>query len=202
MWQDMFKTLGLGGMFFAAAAWLAKSLVSNKFARDAEQFRTQLKTSADIEIERLKGVLQMTALEHEVRFSKLHEQRAIVIDKLYKLMVEAPGPAWSLIIQDPSDQNHLAAAREKAFELYKFIQLNRLYFPDSICLLLDIFEQKLRSSVNRVGSYWRLPEPFNPGQRSERDQALLDACQALETELPTLRRQLEVEFRALLGGNK
>jgi hypothetical protein len=82
MWRDIIKTLGLGGRFFAAAAWFAKPPVLNRFARDAEQFKPQLRTRADIEIERLKGALQMTALEHEVRFSKLYEQRAIVIDKL------------------------------------------------------------------------------------------------------------------------
>ena len=38
--------------------------------------------------EQRKQALQMVALEHQVRFSKLHEKRAEVIAELYKQLVE------------------------------------------------------------------------------------------------------------------
>jgi hypothetical protein len=47
----------------------------------------------DAEIERLKTSLQMTALEHQVRFSKLHEKRAKVIADLYCQFAVAPADA-------------------------------------------------------------------------------------------------------------
>jgi hypothetical protein len=37
--------------------YLAKRLLSNLFARDAERFKAELKRSADVEIERLKAFL-------------------------------------------------------------------------------------------------------------------------------------------------
>jgi hypothetical protein len=85
-WQEVITTLGAtvgaGGVLLAASAWLMKTVLTDKFAREAEAFKSRLKAEADIEIERLKSSLQMTAIEHQVRFSKLHERRAELIAEL------------------------------------------------------------------------------------------------------------------------
>ena len=198
-WQDLIKTLGGEGMVLAAVGWLVKTLVSNRFARDAEAYKTQLKTSADAEIERLKNSLQIVALEHEVRFSKLHERRAQVIADLYKLLVEAPGVAGGYILDDPSDSSQAHIAAEKALELYRFVDLNRLYLPDSVCVLLEKFVNTLKGSVATVRLYWTQVKTASPKIDDKRSEVLLKACEVLETELPALRKQLEIEFRSLLG---
>jgi hypothetical protein len=51
-------------------------------------FKTRIKADADIEIERVKNSLQIVAIEHQVRFAKLHEKRAQVIADLYKQLVD------------------------------------------------------------------------------------------------------------------
>ena len=68
----------------AAIAWLLKSALAAWIAKDAEKFKATLKADADREIESLKHSLQMIATEHQVRFSKMHERRAEVIEDLYK----------------------------------------------------------------------------------------------------------------------
>src|SRR5215469_2717812 len=91
-WQQIIATVlatvGGGSVALAAAAWLTKTLVSNRLALDAEKFKIEIKANADAEIERLKNSLQMAALEHQVRFSKLHEKRADVIREVYERLVE------------------------------------------------------------------------------------------------------------------
>jgi len=91
-WQDVivtvFSTIGGGAVLLGAAAYLIKAALTQRLLLDAEMFKGQLKASADAEIERLKVSLQMSALEHEVRFSKLHEKRAEVIAELYGRLVE------------------------------------------------------------------------------------------------------------------
>jgi hypothetical protein len=37
-------------------------------------FKTRIRADADIEIERVKNSLQIVAIEHQVRFAKLHEK--------------------------------------------------------------------------------------------------------------------------------
>src|SRR6266853_1698197 len=96
-WQELVKTLGGQAVFLAAAAYLIKQLVSSRMERETESFKTKLQSDAtfqieafkaklqaeaNIEIERLKSSLQIAVLEHQVRFSKLHEQRATLISQL------------------------------------------------------------------------------------------------------------------------
>jgi len=50
--------------------------------------KPELKAEADMSIERLKSSLQMTALEHQTRFSSLHAKRAEVIDQLHAELVD------------------------------------------------------------------------------------------------------------------
>src|SRR5215469_2732514 len=91
-WQEVivtvFTTIGGGAVFLGAAAYLIKTALNQRLLLDSEGFKAQLKASADTEIERLKVSLQMSALEHEVRFSKLHEKRAEVIAELYGRLME------------------------------------------------------------------------------------------------------------------
>jgi hypothetical protein len=96
----------MGGQatFLAAIAWLIKTVITAKLAKDAEIFRVQLKADADkglesfriglqantdVEIERLRSSLHIAAEEQKVGFTRLHEKRGIVIARLYKLIVEA-----------------------------------------------------------------------------------------------------------------
>jgi len=80
--------VGGGGVLLGAAAYLIKTALTQRLAQEAETFKTRLKADADAEIERLKHSHQITALEHQVRFSKLRERRAEIIAELYRRLVE------------------------------------------------------------------------------------------------------------------
>lgn len=204
MWLDILRLLkALGGqaLFLGFVALVAKSIASRVLNRDIETFKAKLKADADIHVEHLKSALEITAREHDVRFSRLHAKRAEVIDELYKSLVEAVVPAWTFVLGNPRDSTQYQAAQDKALHLYKFIELNRLYLPENVCTSLDAFVQKLRHLVIHVGTYWtQIDTPANQRIADERDKVLLDAVTALESDLPALRKQLEIEFRALLGG--
>lgn len=198
-WQDVITAVGGQTAFLGIAAWLAKTLVSNRLAREADEFKTKLRTDSDAEIARLKNSLQMVALEHQVRFSSLHERRAEVIAELYKLLVEAPSSAARFIFTDNRDPEQAQIAKNNVLELYRFMEQNRLYFPNSVSLLLDKFVNRLRSSVNFVNLYWTQIESPSPETMRTQNEVMLAACNALETELPAVRSALEAEFRSLLG---
>ena len=140
----------------------------------------------------------MVALEHHVRFSKLHEHRARVIARLYQHAVRTTWYTESFIYQASSNPEEFSRAKEKVLKLYRFIELNKLYFSDSVCELLANFEGKLRRSVIHVGVYSQVENP-TPETRKKEYEVLLAACKALEEEIPTLRHKIETEFRSLLG---
>jgi hypothetical protein len=86
-WQPLITTLvatvGGGTVLLGAAAWLIKTVVSERLARDTETFKIQLKASADLEIERTKAFL--------VRASRVHESQLDVLQHLYRYLDEALG---------------------------------------------------------------------------------------------------------------
>ena len=99
-----------------------------------------MKSSADVEIERLKTALQAAALEHQVRFSKLHEKRAEVLADLYKLLVEAEREALHYTYRlgkVPDDQKgQEPQAVKKLREFDSFGDIYRIYLPQHVCALL------------------------------------------------------------------
>jgi hypothetical protein len=53
-----------------------------------EIFKAELQKESQREIESLKPVLEQRAYEHQVRFSRLHEKRAKVIEETYANLVD------------------------------------------------------------------------------------------------------------------
>ena len=86
-WQDIIAgfvaTVGGGAVVLAAAAWLIKTLVSDRLVRDAEKFKIEIKASADTEIERVKASL--------ARASRVHERQLDILQNLYRYLCEAQG---------------------------------------------------------------------------------------------------------------
>jgi hypothetical protein len=187
-------------VFVSAGLWAAfgKKLVSHLLERESDKFRADLKLEGDTQIERLRSSLQLTAFEQQVRFSRLHSRRATLIAELYKLLNDVPAFAANFILNSPSDSERERIAREKVFHLFGFIEDNRIYFPPHVCDLLDAFSGKLRRSVVFVGVYWKIEAPTGP-TRAVQNKVILDAVTALETDLPVLKKELEEEFRKLLG---
>ena len=87
------------------------------------RFKTRLKSDADIEIERLKNSLQMLAMEHQVRFSKLHEKRAEVIGEVYKRLTDLNLHGERFVI---TAENNPSPYKEKEFDANIFRQTIRL----------------------------------------------------------------------------
>ena len=75
-WELLIAQLGMSGSVLGAVAWLSKSLVSQQLARVLEAFRCQLSVEAE---------------RDRVRFSKLHERRAEVIEELYSKIFHIVG---------------------------------------------------------------------------------------------------------------
>jgi hypothetical protein len=206
-WQEVtttfLTTVGGGGVILAAAAWLIEKVLDNKFARDMEAFRSRLKADADVQIEKLKNSLQMTAVEHQVRFSKLHAERAEAIRDIYTQMVGVQwlGQRFAYSGMGSDQWNHQEdynKTMKKIEEFAFFIDTRRFYLPRGICNLLDQFVDALRKTVIPIGVYGAIAFP-NAETQTQRNKAAMDAFAAFEGKIPQVRTALETEFRAILG---
>ena len=198
-WEELLKTFGGQAILLAAVGYLIKTLVSNRFERDAEAFKADLKRNSDIEIERLKNVLQMAAIEHQVRFSKLHEQRAEIIGKLSQMIEEAPTAVGSLL-RNLKDKELLARARTTTVDLGQCVQVNRVIFPDDLCQRLDGFWRILYMMVLSADVYWNDVETPPPDVVARQEKVLIENLGRLGGEIPRLKNNLIEDLRNLLAG--
>ena len=82
-WQDVITSLGGNVILLAAVGWLIKTLLSHRFALEAEKFKVEVKATADIEIERVRALL--------TRASRVHERQVDTLVKLHRHFSDAQG---------------------------------------------------------------------------------------------------------------
>ena len=147
--------------------------------------------------------MQVAAVEHQVRFSKLHEKRAEVLAELYKLLVAATWPAATLVnpmewAGDPDKKTQYGTAINAIAEYFRFFDQHRIWLPADLCDPLENFAKQLRTPVITLGVYLSIEHP-NDATTKEKFEAGMKAWNSVETEIPKLRTAIEKEFRTLLG---
>ena len=198
--------IALGGQatFLLAVGFLVKSLISKWIQQDTEKFKNQLQKDSNVEIEQLKHALQRTALEHQVRFTKLHERRADVIADLYERLAKLLMNSKNFIYQGgfkdrPNQEQEYRKASELAWAFADFVDTHRIYLPETLCASVDSISDVVRKNVVNVGISNQ--RDFVTGQPLEAfSGSLLKAVESFEKDIPELRKSLEKEFRAMLEG--
>ena len=123
----------LGGevILLTAVGFLIKIFLNHNLTKDADnfradlqsradEFRIQLQSNASVQIEKLRATLQQTAIEHQIRFSKLHENRAEFIRDLYQRLVRARGDAAKFVFGDTRNNDLAIETNERMLELYRY----------------------------------------------------------------------------------
>ena len=186
------------------AAWLAKEVVTNRISRETDLFRSDLSSKANAEIERLKSELQIAALEHEVRFTKLHERRAEVIARLYSLLVELEDIGkWYVLVggyeaERAKRDEAWKTASDKIKEFYSYFEQHQIYFAEDICAIVTQFAETVRKSVVGVWIYAKY-QSGPPNFVEEQNKVLFEAVRVFEDRIPALKIELREEFRRILG---
>jgi hypothetical protein len=173
---------------------VARDLFSKILARDSEKF----KASLEKDLESFKADLQKSAFEHQTRYQNLHSKRAEVIAELYSLLSQAERDASSLagplhFAGEPSPDEKLKQASKSGKELYEFFEKNRIYFKPESCEIIAKFNRELFLSLldfNSAG-YSQTAE--------DRAKEWNLVWKKITTELPSIKADIEQEFRGILG---
>lgn len=204
IWQTILLAVGGNAALLAVVGWLGKSLFETIIARDTKQFEMDLKAKADIAIETLKSDLELKAIEHQVRFSKLHERRAEVIAELYGYLVEALWAAESFLSPiewagEPKKEEKHVSAMNKLVDLYRYFDKNRIYLPPEICASLEKLVTDVRGHVIHFGVYVERNYGNADHVAKEKNAAWDEGWRAIQDQVPNARTALEAQLRALLG---
>lgn len=207
IWQSVLLAIGGNAALLAIMGYLAKAVFDGMLARDTKRFEAELKAKSDSAIERLKSDLQLRTIEHQVRFSRLHEKRATAIAELYSLLIEALWEAESFLspvefVGEPSKHEKNATARNKLVDLYRHFDKHRIYLPVEQCNALQELISTVRTHVISYGNW--LPydgESLPDHARKEQHETWQRGWDAIRNQIPKARESLEAEFRALLGAS-
>ncbi len=204
-WQTILLAFGGNAALLAVLGFAGKSLLEKLITRDTIRFEADLQAKAEAAIERLKSDLQIQTIDHQERFSRLHEKRATVVAELYGHLVEALWEAESFLSPmewagEPNKEQKHRVAMDKLVDLFRFFDKHRIYIPAELGASLEKLFMDVRSHVIKFGVFVKYTEPhINDHTRKQKEQAWNDGWDAIKNHIPLARQQLEAELRKLLG---
>lgn len=172
---------------------LAGALPGRLLSRNLEQYRSHLERDREAELEHLRATLQRIAVEHQVRFTRLHERQAEIIAEVYAKLddLHHAFKEWSQhSLMAGEDEHSLQAFEKGALEKHNVFAVcyyrNAIWLDrrtcDSITAILDTFR----------ASFFSLSTNAPPRQR-------LEALKEIHDKIPNARVLLERRFRQMLG---
>jgi len=194
-WELFFAQVTLSGILLGAVAWLSKILVSQQLARDLEKFKRELAIEAS---------------RDRIRFGKLHERRAEVIEEVYKRLHYICG---ILRLQDTNSPDAKATAdnlNERVIDVGYYFGQHGLYFSDEVKQKFTrIFVEGLPTSLLALRGIAELSRLDPILKEKFGDEHGLDFkepfLKRLKEEMPLLQQlmhDLETEFQSILGVNR
>lgn len=205
--EAILVAFGGNAVLLAVLGVLARSLLSQLLAKDLKQFETKLSQASAVAAEELKHRLSLVAHEHNVKFSRLHEKQAHVLEDIYaKLLDFEDASAVMTLANNDTPENLLEFSLRKAEdagrELAQYIRKHEIYLPTELSIQLQDLLNRVNSllsgcSFNLISK--KLANDGTPELFPETKEAWTAVHRYLEEEAPQVRRALEVDFRKRLG---
>lgn len=203
------KSTSISFLLCAVLLWLTRTWLSERIKRSIkyeydskiELIRTILKLETEQTLERLKADLQL----HQIRHSKLIDQRAQVIKQLHEKIDILARNLYSLV--KPLQFANEKSIEEKNDEVFQagkdleyFYRANMIFFPKNLCdQIVEI--QKIMASGEHwfISGYRYSKNPVSSKAAQQYSEWMLKACESFEKKVPPLKEAIEDEFRKLLG---
>ncbi len=178
-WELILKTLGVSGILVAGVILLGKALMGHLLSKDVESFKAELKISA---------------FEHEIRFSKLHDKVDSTIAKLYKKLARTTIALGNYVTGyvpagSPSETERAKAVVDVLNEFINYYEENKIYFNTNVCAKLEEFISK-----NKKVFY-----EFQYKNETNRTKEWIRIAGEFEKDVQNAKLIIEEDFRKILG---
>jgi hypothetical protein len=187
---------------FGFRTWLSqsiKSAIRHEYDQKLETHKAQLKGQSDLELERLKSQLSITATERSVRFSGLHQRRLEILAEAYSLLERSRRNLEKYINLFPILDDQMAARDAFTKSHNKFIEFYTekiIFFPTDIATRLDNINNEFRIVYS---TYFLTVENKTDMEAYEITRKLEDR---LSGPMNEALQQLAKDFRQLLGDHE
>ena len=206
LWGTILTAFGGSAVLLLLLGYLGRTAIQHWLDKDLDVHKAKLKLAELESTERLKTALQVTTLEHQVRFTRLHEQRAEVIRHVYEMLVEllwASGAATSVVRLNngTTPEQDMIEADKRRVDLYRYFMTNRIYLPADACASLDALIEQTRRILISVDTYQSVNEYAPAGVLKDKRDVMLKAFQFFSDEVHKPMCELEHAFRVMLDPN-
>jgi hypothetical protein len=187
--QDLGKFLISTSVFGGLIVWLLKTYFENQLKNDFEKYKSKI---------------EFVTFKQKTQFTKLHEESAEAIKKIYVLLVQhakSIEEAKSLL-NDQSDMD-FSRVEKKISDVFiagekmdVFYNENKILLKQNLCekieKLLSVLFQSTKSLVNSqvIRSNFKAKNTI---------LTLGELNDLMNRDLPELKKELEIEFRNILG---
>lgn len=204
----LFSTLGIGTIII----YLGKKIIDKFLDLGIEKFKSSLDRDLEThksellrQTEEFKAGLKRIELEHQIKYSRLHEERAQTIKKLYSLIIDLQeklsymtsmfqGPEWT------KDNEREEKARESLDNFKKYFLENRIYFSLDLCNKIDeILNLSLEIIVEMSVTKTSADYDSTGSDRANSLKEWRKQNEKVTKEINAARLELEKEFRKLIG---
>lgn len=203
---EIITAAGVSATLTILLLWLTKSWISerlknaikNEYDQKLETHKSQLKAQTDVEIEKLKSSLSIAAAERQVKFSKLHEDRAKFIADSYALLkdVYLTFQDYVKIFESAGDK-----PREERRKIASDAHLAlRQYYPKKIIYIPKATAEKLEAiDIELVKTFNDFAYTVDFQQGTGNATKWTEIFERMRNEMKQALNDLEDEFRKLLG---
>ncbi|HDR7801705.1 TPA: hypothetical protein QCY03_005592 [Bacillus tropicus] len=181
--------------------------------KELKRIDAEFKVLTDRQVEEHKSELKKINDKYQIKFSKLHEDRAGIIKNLYSKLVTLESNVKKLLGQNGSSKLEIPRSRnpEETAEIYEGVRAstvalldcytqNRIYFSEEVC---ELFEDMINGIISTAVEFL----PYMHSNRvqeqdtsvEQREKADKKVAEFIYSEMPKIKRALELEFRELLG---
>jgi hypothetical protein len=197
-WTTVLQTLAvsLGGA--GTVTVLSQVLAKHLLDKDVEKYRADLKREGELELARLRSTLEHVAIEHRVRFTRLHEKQAEIVADIFAGLDRLHGAMrdWTSPIKLGGDPDMPALQAEAMTKYNEFIEY---YYPRAIWLDPDTCAA-ISNIVDglRTAFYDFVVDTDEKGYPRDR-RGWHAVYEKMARDIPAARNLLDVRFRQILG---
>lgn len=205
-----------GGLVYITKLIIDKFVESRieKYKNSLQQDTENFKHNLNFEAEKFRHELNTASIEHQIKFTKLYEERGQVIKLIYNLLLDLENSLSSLTtkFQGPewiTDTERDKKATECIHALRDNLEQNRIFFSVDLCdkiesiladshkIIVDMFmakkNQQRNDNYNSRGIGLPAEELLKPSDKwSELDEKV-------QKEIKAAKLGLAQEFRVLIG---
>jgi hypothetical protein len=210
-WIEIFKAIGITSVvqivFLITIGFFGKKLFEYFFSSSVEIKKLELNQN----FEDYKNKLEILRLEHEIKYSSLHIKRLDVIESLYKRIVNVNQSmqAYTAAVKEggenfeEEEKKRVDKVNTNFIAFVSYYTEHKIYFKEEVCGMIENIKNLLWKNASEYSlSMDMIKMPgMDSGTRKELIKNIRSATKTISEEIPKMEKELEKEFRLLIGVN-